>query len=180
MVLEDPRESGGMAREGPPLNTVLDSAMQKLKPAVGSSRPHIWSRLPLHPATSKVNRQALAAQHGERTARETNWHQNLRSLQRRMLRGYAAWHALLGTFMLLRACLNFPDMVPETWKPSAVWDASPHIDVLMLVHRRRCHKLLSAAPLSADQGLTSASGPCSYRTFGEQPWPKLILNGRGG
>ena len=105
LVLEDTRDAAGHAREGSPLNVVLDRAMQKLKP-VTTSRPHIWARLPLHPATSKVNRQELLAQSSDRAARETQWHEKLQSLQRRMLRGYAAWHALLAVLMLFRACLD--------------------------------------------------------------------------
>eukprot|EP00439_Symbiodinium_sp_Y106_P032803 s5686_g3.t3 len=112
LVLEDMRDGAGRAREGPPLTAVLDNAMQKLKPAAGNSRPHIWARLPLHPATSKVNRQVLLAQRSEATARETNWHERLHSLQRRMLRGYAAWHVLFGILMLLRASVETPAPTP--------------------------------------------------------------------
>ncbi|CAE7507863.1 ddaD [Symbiodinium sp. CCMP2592] len=112
LVLEDMRDGAGRAREGPPLTAVLDNVMQKLKPAAGNSRPHIWARLPLHPATSKVNRQVLLAQRSEATARETNWHERLHSLQRRMLRGYAAWHVLFGILMLLRASVETPAPTP--------------------------------------------------------------------
>ena len=115
LVLEDMRDAAGRAREGPPLAAVLDNAMQKLKPAAGNSRPHIWARLPLHPATSKVNRQALLAQRSEATARETNWHERLHSLQRRMLRGYAAWHIFFGILMLLRAFMVTAPTLRRPW-----------------------------------------------------------------
>lgn len=48
---------------------------------------HIWSSLPLHPKTSKVNRQELLADLARRKSRELAWTAKLKEVQKKMIKG---------------------------------------------------------------------------------------------
>jgi len=91
LELEKLRQEDGTPKHGPPLKRIQDLALQRLA-ALGVSQLRLWSSLPLNPATAKVNRQGLVADIAARKRREATWNAQLHMVQRKMLKGYGAWH----------------------------------------------------------------------------------------
>ncbi|CAK9060139.1 unnamed protein product [Durusdinium trenchii] len=102
LELENPRGADASPARGEPLKRVQERALQKLG-SLGISQVHIWSSLPLHPKTSKVNRQELLADLARRKSRELAWTAKLKEVQKKMIKG-----RLHGSKMLLWRLLKLP------------------------------------------------------------------------
>lgn len=94
LELDDTRDASGAVTGSQPLKRIEEQAMQTLL-GLGISQLRLWSSLPLRPVTSKVDRQALREDVSERQAREAKWNRELQMVQRRMVKGYAAWHVFV-------------------------------------------------------------------------------------
>jgi len=89
----------GLLKE--PVSAVLGQIQSSLG---GSCRVHLRTELPLHPATSKVDRKQLARQVADKQAREAQHALLLSTNQWRMLRSYISWYVPLFVLLAVPSC----------------------------------------------------------------------------